>query len=281
MTVYKPYWVIGDGRTLQFQGDVTYFVNDTAIGTTKAKWDGNIEVLASDGKVMSVGIVERVVDDMIAYNDLLADLTEYVDNSDYVIKMDKNGQILGVENFDALKKMFVEQKSRDLKEGGKVSKADKQQFADSVEQALVKNDRLRNSVVAYAENFLDIYGKVVPATTNMDTVRNMTSVNTRRYFSQATKNIDANQIMYLSEVKGPKFTLNESMEYDYAGMQDFLVNINVKDPVFEQNTHVKDFISTIYDAKLGWPQKITEELTVTNGKYKVVYKWAVKFNKEK
>ncbi len=280
MTVIKPYWVNGDSRILQFTGEVSYFQKDSLISTDKAKWEGATEVVAADGKTFSVSIVESIVDNKITYNDLLADVEAPQENTDYVFKMDKTGKVLGIDNFDDVKALYIANKEKDLKaEKGKISKEEKQLFVDSLTQALMKGDMFKLSIQAYVRNFYDIYGKMIPKDTAR--VSNMTEVNTKRYFAAATKGVDANQTLYISEVKGPKFTLNEILEYSYPGMQDFLVGIKVKDPVFEDNTQVRDHIMTVYDSKLGWPQKITEELVITNGKYKVVYKWSVKFAKEK
>lgn len=280
MAMVKPFWVIGDGRILNFQGEVIYMEKDSVVSTLKAKWNGAIEVMQADGKSYSVMIVESVVDDKITFNDLLADVAAPLEETEYTIKIDKGGNFLGVDNLEFVKENYLIDKEKEYRaENKKVSKEDKQLFMDSLSQSIVKNDVLKNSILAYGKNFFDIYGKLVPS--NTDTIHKSTVVNTKRYFAQATKNVDADLTMYLSDIKGPKFTLNEVFEYSYAGMQDFLTDIKVKDPVFEANTSVKDQVTTIYDSKLGWPQKISEELVITNGKYKVIYKWAVKFAKEK
>lgn len=280
MTVIKPYFTLADTRTLQFQGEVTYYVNDTAVNTLKAKWDGSMEVVAADGKLASVSILEAVVENKITYNDLLADIEAGREVTEYVVSMDKAGKLIDVVNLVEVQGTYIQDKERDLKaEGKKMDKEEKQAMVDSLKNSLAKNDMLKKSIFAYARNFVGMYGKMIP--TNGDTIKDMVAMDSRRYFASATKSVDANQKLWLSDVKGPKFNINEVIEYDYPAMVDFLVNIKSKDPVFEENTHVKNTYITAYDNKVGWPLKINEELVVTNGKYKVVYKWAVKLNKDK
>lgn len=274
----KPYWTKGDGRTLAFTGEVIYSIKDSITSTLKAKWEGGVEVFDADGRTMTVGISEQIVENKITFNDLMADVEFGQQATEVVVRMDKAGKITAVENFEDIRKEFVEGKEKDHKsEVKKLSKEDKTAYTDSLNNALLKDDMFKQMLIAYSQNYLSLFGKTVPAAG--DTVKADATIETKRFFAEATKDVTAKSTCYINDVKGTKFTYNEVYNYTYKAMEDFLVGF--KDRVTDGETTVKDHIATTFDTKVGWQQKITEELTISNGKYKVVYKWSVKFNKDK
>lgn len=275
----KAYMNLKDSRSLSLQGEVIYLKNDSVTSTLKAKWNGAVEVIKADGRTIDVAVSEEIVENMIIYSDLVADIFSGQSGNEFVVKMDKLGNITEVVGLAELMEVYVEKKERDKKAGEKMGKEERVAFVDTLKAELTRNSRLEGSIKEYAKNFLGIYGKVVP--TNSDTVRDKVKIDAKRFFSQATKNIDADYKQYISDVKPGKFTLNEEYQYIYKAMDEFLVAFGDEVGTVGAVTKVVDLIQTQFDSKTGWPVKLYEELTVTKGPYKVIYKWNVRWVKDK
>jgi len=282
ITMMKPYWVLGESREVAVAAECITMIKDSLVNNKKAKWDGQMEIVAADGKTSSVSITERVVENGTFISDLVEKISTQSDVINVVVKMDKTGKIIGVDNLQEVQDKFIEDEEKfQRSEGRKFNKEEKIAFTDSIKGSFEEDNRLKMVLINYARNFLNIYGKEIPS--NADTLTQEVEIDPKRFFAQATKKVKANSKVYqLEAIKGSKFTVEEVLDYRYDGFAEWiLANKKLKNPVLEEATWVTDKISTTYDTKVHWPQRINEELTIRNGKYKLIVKWSVKFNKPK
>ncbi len=279
-TVLKPYWVLGDNREIAMQSDITVMIGDSVVSNEKAKWDGSIEVTKADGKNLWVSIDQTLVDGQLEFNDVVKKMNRGNKTSSFEVVLDKTGVILGVESYEEVRAKFIADWEKfEQEEFGKLSKEEKFSLADSLTQALDNKSMFKRVLMAYARNFIGIYGREIP--TNTDTTTAAVELDPKRFFAEASKTIPANSVMYLSDIKGTKFTFNEELSYRYDGLREWILQSKITNPILEEATTVSDKSQTVYDGKVHWPQKINEEIEVKNGKYRILIKWSVKFNKPK
>jgi hypothetical protein len=276
----KPYWELGDGRTLLVNTEVTIYKNDTLVKQTKGKWEGSIEVIDRGSKDYTIGITQEYLPEFNNYNLFVTNLLESNERLDLVVKMDKKGIPFEVVNLEELKGLYLDNAAKKIREEKKgIKKTELENELAGIEAEMNAGDIFRENMLSHAALLLNMFGPEFPVAGIKKEDGIIVEGNRYGLFPEPVAAKTEKQVM---EQKGTKIIVRLAQSYEDPTQLAFFTG-TAPDPAETSFgvPAVTDVYVTTYESKSGWPQKKSEESTVVYGPFKHVTRITYKFNKDK